>query len=67
MLEPLLAGIDFALEENAVEPALQNGRRNMPAHRVLQKEQVRLVEMFDLRGDRGRNGSLCSACTSNRV
>jgi hypothetical protein len=51
VLEALLAGIDFAVDEHAIEPALQHRRREVPPHRILQDQQVGAVEPADLGGD----------------
>ena len=47
VLDLLLAGIDVAIDEHPVEPSLQDGRRHMPPHRILQDHQVRLIQQID--------------------
>jgi hypothetical protein len=54
VLEALPARVDLAVDEHPVEPALEHGRRQVPPHRVLQDQQVRLLQPGDLGGDIGR-------------
>jgi hypothetical protein len=55
VLEPLLAGVDRAIDEHPVDPALQHRRRQVPPHRILQDQEVGAVEVLDLALHRIRN------------
>jgi len=50
VLEALLAGVDLAVDEDAIEPPLQHRRRQVPPHRILQDQQIRVIEPADLGG-----------------
>ena len=71
VLEPLLAGVDVAVDENAVEPSFQDRRRQVPPHRILQDDEIRLIERAisppPRRAERSPLAEAwrCSDCTSN--
>ena len=63
VLEPLVARVDLPVDEDPVEPPLQDRRRKVPPHRVLRDQQIRPVEAIDFGRDDGRQGALGGGVT----
>jgi hypothetical protein len=52
------AGVEPAVDQDPVEPALEDGRHGVPPHGVLEEQEVGALELVDLGPDLGAGGAL---------